>query len=61
MRYLLDLFMYNFYSGMDLRMKNCYCEDDDIPGLLMFCLCTCLVKSVLYSESLLILQDKVHK
>ena len=40
-------------------MKNCYCEDSTVPGLLMFCCCTPLVECRLYIESQIIIQDKV--
>ncbi len=42
-------------------MKNCYCLDNTIPGLLVFCNCTSLTDTDWYSQSLLILQDKVKK
>lgn len=40
-------------------MKSCYCCDKDVPQLLMFCQCTSLMDSTLYTQSLLIIQDKV--
>lgn len=43
----------------ELSMKNCYCQDDVIPDLLVFCQCTSLVDSQVYGKSLIIIHDKV--
>ena len=40
-------------------MKKCYCQDNTVPDLLMFCCCTDLVGCRLHLESLVIIQDKV--
>ena len=44
---------------VEVSMKNCFSQDSTVPGLLVFCHCTPLTGTPLYSQSLLILQDKV--
>jgi hypothetical protein len=40
-------------------MKNAFCEDNVVPGLLTFCHCTNVMDNNFYLESKIIVQDKV--
>ena len=50
---------YNNLVILELTMKKCYCRDDLIPDLLVFCQCTSLVDSQVYAKSFIIIHDKV--